>query len=85
MTQFTYNGISYDTHAPHGSPFDRGSSDSYYRRMPAPHYYDKTTEGKTVRRTKEEMTPAQINEYDAGYAYNEMLGDYKDYGQYDYV
>lgn len=83
MTQFTYKGISYDTHAPHGSPFDRGSSDSYYRRMPDPHYYDSTS--PSGKRRKDEMTPAQITEYNAGYAYNEMLGDYKDYGQYDYV
>ena len=84
MDTFTHHGFQYDTNAPHGSPFDRGSSDCYYRRLPDPHYYDKTGD-KLVRRVKDEMTPEQIQEYYAGYEYNDMLGDFKDYGQYDYV
>jgi hypothetical protein len=82
MNTTEYNGTVYNSE--HGSPFDRGSSDSYYRRSLDPHYYDKT-DGKLVRRVRDEMTYDQIQEYYAGYEYNEMLGDYKDYGQYDYV
>lgn len=63
----------------HGGPFDRGSSDSYYRREYAPHYYVNGT--YTSRRVeKDEMTPEEIEAYDAGWRYNELCDDHKDWG-----
>jgi len=79
MTKFTYNGIDYDTKAPHGSPFDRGAADSYYWRPVKPHYYIYTPGEPSTRYEIDKMTPEQVQEYYAGYEYNEMLGDYKDY------
>lgn len=62
----------------HGSPYDRGSSDSYYCRSPEPHYYEYGTGvGKLIEEA--DMTPWQITEYNAGYDANERAGDYKDY------
>lgn len=82
MNTFRRNGIDYNTDAPHGSPFDRGSADSYYCRLPSPHYYIHNN-NKSVRYEKEQMTPEQIQEYYAGYDYNEQDGIFKDYGKYD--
>jgi hypothetical protein len=60
----------------HGSPFDRGSADSYYQRGEFPHYWPEGTyKGKQVE--EKDMTPAEIEAYQAGFAYNEELGDYK--------
>ena len=60
----------------HGSPFDRGGADSYYMRFPEPHYYPQGTyNGERVT----DLTPAQLSEYNLGYAENEAAGDYKDY------
>jgi hypothetical protein len=62
----------------HGSPFDRGSADSYYSRPRTPHYWPEGTyKGKEV--PKEKMTPAEIKAYNAGYDFNEELGDKKEY------
>ena len=82
---FTHQGITYDVTfnesetVRHGGPFDRGSADSYYGRMWNPHYYVGNT-GFSDRIEKEEMTPEQVREYDAGYEYNEQFGDKKDWG-----
>ena len=54
----------------HGSPFDRGSADSYYRRTPSPHWYPDGM-GKGIRIEKEDMTPEQIAEYWVGWKENE--------------
>ncbi len=62
----------------HGGPFDRGSADSYYGRGRDPHYYPEGTY-KGDRIGKEQMTPAQIQAYLAGYQYNEQFGDKKDW------
>lgn len=62
----------------HGGPYDRGSSDSYYRRSPEPHYYEGGT-GVGKRFEEADMTDWQITEYNAGYDANERAGDYKDY------
>lgn len=62
----------------HGGPFDRGSADSYYGRGPRPHYF---MEGTATSPKVEEsaMTQDQLDEYYAGYAYNEEFGDKKDW------
>jgi hypothetical protein len=61
----------------HGSLFDRGSADSYYRRGPGPHYGG--VGGGSGERV--EVTDAEsCAEYMAGFRYNEDLGDFKDWG-----
>lgn len=63
----------------HGNPFDRGSADSYYHRGRSPHWYPEGT-GHGVRIEAEDMTAEEIAEYNAGYDYNEAMGDKKDWG-----
>ena len=58
----------------HGSPFDRGSADSFYRRQAIPHYM---INGARIEQA--DMTEAQIAEYEAGYDDNEKTGGRKDY------
>ena len=58
----------------HGSPWDRGTADSYYCRATRPHYVK--ADGTHVGR--EEMTSKEVEEYYAGYDYNERYGDTKD-------
>lgn len=63
----------------HGSPFDVGTCDSYYYRPESPNYWEG---GSKIRRThifEADMTPEQIEAYHAGYAYNEWLGDKKEW------
>ena len=58
----------------HGGLWDRGSADSYYGRFPDPHYWpDGTGHGHCVS----QLNPAEIEEYLAGYAWNEQHGDKK--------
>lgn len=62
----------------HGGPFDRGSADSWYSRVPEPHYYT----GKTYQSTRIEqvdMSEKEIADYMAGYEWNERFGGKKDY------
>ena len=54
----------------HGSPFDRGSADSYYRRFPSPHWYPDGM-GKGIRIEKKDMNPEEIAEYWVGWKENE--------------
>lgn len=62
----------------HGSPWDRGEMDSYYRRGCLPHW---RRNGSPLERVeKEDMTEQEIAEYYAGFEYNEEMGDNKDYG-----
>ena len=59
----------------HGSPFDRGSADSWYRRTAQPHYM---VDGARVEQVN--MTAEQIAEYKAGFVDNEkMIDSRKDY------
>ena len=59
----------------HGSPFDRGSADSWYRRQPEPHYM---IDGARIERA--DMTAEQIAEYKAGFLDNEKrIDSRKDY------
>ncbi len=62
----------------HGSPYDRGMADSYYRRGRNPHYYLGDT-GNSPRVTVKDMTPDEIAAYHAGYDDNEDFGDYKEW------
>ena len=72
---FTYEDAQkYDQ--THGSPFDRGSADSYYGRGRDPHWYPEGTY-KGDRIGKAQMTNEQVQAYLAGYQWNEQFGDKK--------
>jgi hypothetical protein len=60
----------------HGCLFDRGSADSYYGRGRDPHYGG--VGGNSGARV-EQLTADEVGEYQAGYTYNELYGDKKDY------
>lgn len=80
---FTYNGVTYDVtwqseDTRHGGPFDRGSADSYYGRGVNPHFYVGGT-GTSARVDFGEMTNAEVQAYLAGYEYNEIRGDKKEW------
>jgi len=62
----------------HGSPYDRGSADSYYRRGFNPHYFIGDSYSST-RLDLEDMSAEEITAYSAGYGDNELLGNWKDY------
>lgn len=65
--------------AKHGDPFDRGSADSYYGRGRNPHRGG--VGGESGPRIEMSMlSQEEINEYHAGYDYNEYHGDKKDWG-----
>lgn len=60
----------------HGSLYDRGSADSYYRRPITPHWYPEGSyKGERVTR----LSLAEIAEYNAGYSANEEAGDFKEW------
>lgn len=82
---FEYKGTKYDVTwgkseiIRHGGPFDRGSADSYYGRGLDPHYFVDGTY-MSDRISKEQMTQEEINQYYAGYEYNETVNrDYKEW------
>lgn len=58
----------------HGGLFDRGSADSYYSRYAQPHWYPEGT-GHGEKITN--LNQAEIDEYLAGYEWNELHGDKK--------
>ena len=60
----------------HGSLYDRGSADSYYRRPPQPHYGG--VGGDSGERVYVQDADS-VKEYMAGYNYNEACGCFKDY------
>jgi hypothetical protein len=62
----------------HGSPYDRGSADAYYRRNAKPHYYPN---GSYVGDPVTELTPKQLEAYTAGYNDQVASGDFKDCGE----
>ena len=62
----------------HGGPYDRGTCDSYYGRDYWPHYFVGDTY-KSLRVDMEQMTPAEIVAYTAGYTNNEANGDKKEW------
>ena len=72
----TFQGIEYD--ATHGSPFDRGSADSWYSRPQQPHWYPEGSyNGDRVE--AKDMSLQQMREYFRGYEYNEQFGGKKDW------
>ena len=83
---FTFEGVTLDVTfgisktVRHGSPFDRGSADSYYHRGHNPHYY--SADSITSDRIEEsDMTEEEVLEYRAGFYYNETVNmDWKDWG-----
>lgn len=58
----------------HGSPYDRGMADSYYRRGRVPH---KLVNGLTVQL---DPNSAEWREYMQGYDVNESIENHKDWG-----
>jgi hypothetical protein len=71
-----FQGITYN--ASHGSPFDRGSADSYYGRTQSPHKYPNGT-GNAPCVEGPDMTLAEMREYYRGYEYNQESGERKRY------
>jgi hypothetical protein len=63
----------------HGSPYDRGMADSYYKRGFNPHYFVGDSYN-SPRIEWAQMTPDEVVAYHAGYDDNEDAGDYKDWG-----
>lgn len=62
----------------HGGAFDRGSADSYYGRPRTPHFYVDGT-GTSDRIDESQMTTQEYRAYLAGYQYNEVFGDKKNW------
>jgi hypothetical protein len=60
----------------HGCLYDRGSADSYYGRGRSPHYGG--VGGDSGSRV-EQLTAEEVAEYQAGYTYNELYGDKKEW------
>ena len=67
----------------HGSPYDRGRADSYYRRARSPHYMKSDINGyvtfNSARVLEKDMTNLQIAEYNLGFEQNEAYGDFKEW------
>ncbi len=61
----------------HGSPYDRGSADSYYQRGRNPHYYKGATAQSDL---VVELTAEELAEYHQGFDDNEASGNFKDWG-----
>jgi hypothetical protein len=62
----------------HGSPFDRGSADSWYGREQDPHWWPQGT-GHGSRVESKDMSLAELRAYFAGYEYNEQFGGKKEW------
>ena len=63
----------------HGSPYDRGGADSYYRRPYDPHWWPEGTQ-KGTRVELHEMSVEEILEYGRGFKDNDERQDFKDWG-----
>ena len=60
----------------HGCLYDRGGADSYYGRRRDPHYGG--VGGDSGNRV-DQLTTEEVAEYQAGYTYNELYGEKKDW------
>jgi len=60
----------------HGSPYDRGGADAYYRRPINPHY---CPSGNNQGIEVHDLTQEQEREYLMGYWDQQKSGDFKDY------
>ena len=78
MTDIVTDGPSVTIDESHGSPFDRGMADFWYRRQPEPHYWPEGTH-HGVKVTEDRMSDVEIAAYNAGYAEAYDQGDQKDY------
>lgn len=63
----------------HGSPYDRGSADSYYRRPFRPHYFVGGTYMSECIEPSTGMTEEEIEEYRKGFEDNEADMNFKEY------
>ena len=77
-TDIVTDGQSVTIDKSHGSPFDRGNADFWYRRQPEPHFWPEGTY-HGVKVTEDRMSDVEIAAYLAGYAEAEYQGDQKDY------
>ena len=74
---FQYRGVLYNVdNFQHGSPWDRGSADSYYNRPLDPHYWP---EGTGFGEKITDLTDSQRMEYYAGHEWNEEQGVHKEW------
>jgi hypothetical protein len=71
-TLVEFNGKTYEQY--HGSPFDRGSADSWYSRNLNPH---KGGVGGESGPRVEVLTAEEVEAYHAGYEHNEQFGGKK--------
>ena len=63
----------------HGSPYDRGSADSYYQRSFRPHYFvGDTYNSDEIQQS--EMTFEECEEYIRGWRENQAAQNFKDWG-----
>ena len=69
-----YRGMIFDRS--HGSPFDRGSADSWYSRPEEPHWYPEGSYNGN-RIDSKDMSVAELRAYFMGYEYNEKFGGKK--------
>ena len=76
MTALATRSAYYDTR--HGSPYDRGSADAWYRRSFNPHYFVGDSYS-SPRVEMEQMTAAEITAYATGYRHGEEAGDHKEW------
>lgn len=76
VTKIEFRGESFEQ--THGNPFDRGSADSYYGRPEDPHWYPEGSY-KGTRVESQDMSMAELRAYYAGYEYNELSGDKKNW------
>lgn len=76
MAQAKAGNKKYDLR--HGGPFDRGSADSYYGRDFEPHYFVGDTH-TSKRISQKDMSIAEIVAYEAGYDWNELHGEKKEW------
>ena len=63
----------------HGSAYDRGGADSYYRRPYQPHYFIGGTYS-SEKVPEALMTAEEIEAYKMGWDENEEAGNFKDWG-----
>lgn len=76
MTALATQSAYYDTR--HGSPYDRGSADAWYRRSFNPHYFVGDSYS-SPRVEMAEMTATEITAYATGYRHGEEAGDHKEW------
>ena len=62
----------------HGSPYDRGSADSYYQRSFRPHYFVGDTH-MSDEIQQSEMTLEEIQEYTRGWRENQEAQNFKEW------